>query len=391
MGLHKLPSVKLILHKLNKKDKDGYIYLRCGIPGEKRYVIRALNHKIAVDYWNSEDEVVKSKFHEAPRINGLIQPEKQKLIDVLDVEYKKGVLFDEAVIRSIMFAGETGDFLAFYRAYIDNIIATKKQAPGSIAVWETQHKELKAYCKGKLTFSQVTGEYLNKYHEFLCAKKPPYEPTTLHKKLKKIKQIVDLAVKLKKIPSDQVAAFDMISYEEPDTNYLTYDHIKAIEKLLYTGNLDAIPNLKLTTAFFLVECLAGIRFSDWGKFKVEKLIHNRNLKVRTTKNGQPVYLDLTVFKSLDRIVKYIAANGMEWNESEGTANAQLKVLGINLGLSFALCTHDGRRSYGTLLGELGYSTRFIAEAMGITETTAKRYVKVTRQSLNAEMKRNGGI
>jgi len=69
----------------------------------------------------------------------------------------------------------------------------------------------------------------------------------------------------------------------------------------------------------------------------------------------------------------------------------LKTVGVLLGLRWPLCTRDGRRTFGTLLGELNYSTRFIAQAMGISERTALGYIKVTPEGLAAEQQRLGGF
>ena len=63
-------------------------------------------------------------------------------------------------------------------------------------------------------------------------------------------------------------------------------------------------------------------------------------------------------------------------------------------MDFELTTHDGRRTFATLLGELGMTTRFIADAMGVTERTAIGYIKHTVRSMRNEMedlRRRGGM
>jgi integrase len=142
--------------------------------------------------------------------------------------------------------------------------------------------------------------------------------------------------------------------------------------------------------FFLVECLSGIRFSDWGKFKIETLVKNRNFRVRAQKNKEPIYLPLDKFKRLGRIVDYIAEKELKFDITEQATNRLLKYLGSKIGKP-DLTTHVGRHTCGTLLGEMGYSTRAISEVLGISEKTAKRYVKATRQGLKTEFDRFGGL
>ncbi len=56
-----------------------------------------------------------------------------------------------------------------------------------------------------------------------------------------------------------------------------------------------------------------------------------------------------------------------------------------------VCEQVGRHSFGTLLGEIGYTTRFIGHAMDYSERTAQRYVAITRQSMDNEMQNKGGF
>lgn len=205
-------------------------------------------------------------------------------------------------------------------------------------------------------------------------------------------QVLRLAIESGAMDKKQVAGFEMVRYVAPETNCLTMDQVKKIADNLYSGKYNGVR--RLVAAYFLVECYGGIRFSDWPKFKIEKLVDNEHFKVNTTKKGTPVYLDLSVFVSLAKVIRYIKSHGMAFNLSEKTANDELKVIGAGIGLDFELTTHDGRRTFATLLGELGMTTRFIADAMGVTERTAIGYIKHTVRSMRNEMedlRRRGGM
>lgn len=385
MGLHKMPSLALILHTVKKTDTEGYVYLRAGIPGTKRYVPKALGHKIPVKYWNDDEQIVKKTFEQSARINDLIEAEKKRVQLAFDEEYKNGTRFAETVIRAIMFPPvEQDDFILFYRDYVENIRETEKKRPATIAVWDTELTQFTSFVGGSISFRLIDTNLLNKYHQSLV--KAEYLPTTIFKKLKKLRQIIALAIKQELIKPKQVAGFEMVKYVEPETGYLTFPELEAITKKLYSGEYDDNPTLRQVVAFFVVGCYSALRFSDWGKFKVEKLIHKRNFKVSaTTKNNKPVYLPLDVFKSLATIVDYIAEQDLKFDLSEGKTNQYLKLIRPDLS------THDARRTFATLHGELGYSTRWIAKVMAVSERTAMGYIKATEQGFDNEISKNGGL
>ncbi len=206
-----------------------------------------------------------------------------------------------------------------------------------------------------------------------------------------LSEVINKAIDRGLIKPQQVRGYKFPPYIEPETEYLTLEQVNKIGELIYNGSLDHDIRLKTAACFFMLECCGGIRFSDWNNFKVETLITGRNFKVRTTKTKSVVYLDLDVFRSLDKVIQYIQANNIVFDLQMKTTNDKLKIIGGMIGLKFGLTTHVGRHSFGTLLGEIGYTTRFIGQAMGISERTAQRYVAITRQSMDNEMQKKGGF
>jgi len=289
--------------------------------------------------------------------------------------------------------GKSSSFTKYYRAYVDSLVAKGNKAKGTIAGWEVEYHWFRNFA-GDVPFSQVNKALLDRYHVYLVNythkdDSVGYEVTTLHKKLKKLKQVVKMAVGEGFIEARAVTQFEMVKYVQPETNYLTLGNTLDLSSRLYRGEFDG--TVRLVVAFFLVECYGGIRFSDWHRFEVERLINKNKFKVRTQKTGAPVYLDLTVFSSLAKVLDYIKANDLRFSLTEKTANKTLKDVGDLLGLKFALSTHDGRRTFATLLAEKGYRESFIAEAMGISAATARRYIKITGQNMSAEQLRVGGF
>lgn len=387
----KLPTIKVVL--INKNQ----LTLKVRIPGTNSYRYKSLDEKIDTKAWKKELRSYPDKHKDRERINRIIFNERDRIVKCFENFRDNDIPFTAANIEGALL-GDTiaaGDFIAYYKSYVATLKDTKKVSQGYIDIWETEYKSLTLFAGNALPFKAVNKDFLNRYHKSLAdhrnGNNEPYAPTTLFKKMRQLYRMVLKAIKEDLIDKKQIAGFEMVKYEEPDTNYLTLDQLRQIENKVYSGEYNYDISLKKTACFFLVECWGGIRISDWRSFKVETLIYERNFKVRANKNGEPIYLDLTVFKSLDRIVTYIAENGLKFDIADATANELLKQVGRDIKLTFGLTSHDGRRTFGTMLGELQYSTRFISDAMGISEETAKRYVKITKQSLSNEMALRGGL
>lgn len=387
--LHKLPKVKLILQKTNKEDADGYIYLRVGIPTKQRYILRALGHKIPEIHWNAADEVVTKGYKEYRRVNSLIAADKEDLLRVIDDHYKQGANFTEELLRELLLPDgkKDGDFLKFWRGYIDNLIATNKKAKGTIAVWETLYSQLVDYTGGKLSFNQITTKFLNEYHESITG----YEQSTVHKKLKKLLQIVRLAIAQDYIQAKQIAGFEMVKAKNKPRAYLTLEQTEQIAGAIYKGEFDDIPELKQTACYFLIGCWSGLRISDWRRFTIEKLIKGDSLKVGAQKNNEPIYIPLNVFTRLAKIIYYVRDNNIRFTITDQAANRLLKTVGGRVKLSMLLTAHVSRHTAATLLGEMGYSAFAIAQILGITERTATIYRKATRKGLEREYESIGGL
>lgn len=378
-------KLKYILWK-KKAGKDGSapIYLRITYGGQTYYNTGV---KSLPEHWDG-DKLTEDAPH------AFLQNAKlKKIVSKLETEVLnrelQGQILTLSDIKGILSPNvKSESFIKFYRAYIDNLKATNKKAKGTIAIWETEYAKFKEYA-GDISFSRISSDFLDKYHQSLMT----YKPTTIHKKLKKILQICHLAIRGGHMQASQIAEFEMIPYEAPDKDYLTLDETERITNAIYKGKLDHDPTFKTVACFFIIECYAGIRFSDWKRFEVEKLIHDQNLKVRAKKNGEPVYIPLKENKRLARMLGYIAANNIVFTYSEKTTNALLKMLGHVPGINITkkITTHTGRHTCGTLLGELGHNTDKIAEVLAISEATARTYRKSTRQGLNTSYKTHGGL
>lgn len=382
----KIPTVVLALVKKYKEDTEGYIKIKVWLPGKNKHLPKSTKYKIPTNHWDSENEIVKKSFgQEALIINREIHKEKQIIVDRFNEDLKKNVQFTEAYIKSVLNAkGQAGDFIQFFYNHLQYI--QSKFTLGYYKHFLVEYNKLIAFAGENLSFSDINTSFLERYEISMKV-----AATTKATKMRRLSEIINKAIDQEYISKKQIAGYKWPVYNEPERMYLTLDQTERLANNIYKGEYDSDMELKTVSCYFLVECYSGIRFSDWGKFEVEKLVNQRNLKVRAKKNGEPVYLPLHIFTRLGRIVDYIMDNNINIKLTEQATNRILKHVGRELKLKFTLTTHVGRHTCGTLLGEMGYTTTQISEVLGITEQTAMTYIKRTRQGLDNAFARHGGL
>jgi integrase/recombinase XerD len=393
MVTQKIP-IKVYMHKFKASEKQGYIYIRAKIPGQKKYKPKSLGYKIPEEFWDQDNERVKKEYKDAQEINDKINEERVDLRNRLNSTAATGRSVTELVIKDALSSKKysAGTFIAFFEKHIE-FLQSKDQngkprvSEGHINHWRSEYNRIVAYAGYNLMFSDVTTEWLQAYE--MDVAKSVNRDTTLHIKMKRIRELILKAEKMELMRTSQAAGYKIPPYVAPERNYLTLQETDMIWELLEKNKLE--DPLLTIAAFFLVECYSGIRFSDWSRFKVEKLIDHDKFKVRAKKNGEPIYLPLKYFPRLRKVLKYIKDNDLKCPWSEKTTNAELKVLANMLNLEFNLTTHNGRHTCGTLLGELGYAAKDIGEVLGISEQTAKVYLKNTRKALENAGKMYGGL
>lgn len=394
-------SIKPVLW-IKDKDKENKCPIAFSISGGGR-TYSSTDIKVNEDFWDNATRKIKKGFPNYDihnnKISKKIADAEREILnrelqgETLTVNHIKEILDrDKSSSKILRKIKTTTNFISFYHDHIEYIKnkSEKKDKDGYYKHFKAEYNSLINFAGDSIKFKDITVEFLEQYEMGLI--KTNIKPTTLHTKMKRLGEIINKAIKRKLIHPDQVDGYKYPKYEKPERHYLTLDEIQKIWELIEKGALDNDPALKKVACFFLIECNSGIRFSDWKKFIIEKLIEKRNFKVRTTKTNAPVYLPLDDFPSLARVVDYIKANKIVFDLTEQYTNRLLKILGKyeELKISIELSTHVGRHTFGTLLGAFGYPLEKIAEAMGISAETAKVYVHQTRRDFADEVKKYGG-
>ena len=261
---------------------------------------------------------------------------------------------------------------------------------------------IREYAGTTLSISEINKEWLKGYENF-CRKgyKNPrrkeqvsISQNTIWSRFKMLRKILLKAAADELIPvcplGEKRNGYPMPTWEKVPKDYLTLEEVDRLFDLLGAEGLTKHDDLVLS--YFLVECTAGIRHSDWSRFSTEKLIDGKALKVRTKKTGEPVYVPIGKGTRLEKVLKHIQKQKYNYTDTEsGSANRTLKIIAKVAGISKPVTTHTGRHTAATLYLEKGFSREAVAEILGVTMKVIDTYAKMTRLKVRNEFEKLGGL
>lgn len=300
----------------------------------------------------------------------------------------QGLPYDLNTVKEMLRPG-AANRVDFYR-YAEKVIAGKNASTKRRYTCELD--KLKEYAGNSLSFAQISPEWLTAYYKYLTTEngeKSANHHNTAINAFKVIRHIFNEARDEKLIRHYPFTDWKYPQYKMPVKTYLTTEECDKLYKLLERDDIS--DPLKLVTAFFLLECYAGLRVSDWGKISIEQIAKDRELIFTTTKTSTPVRLPLDLMPSLSKVVDYIEKNKLVYTLGGEFANLKLKDIGPLAGIKGkTLTTHVGRHTFATQMLSIGASKEAIGMAMGITSRQVDTYAKLSANKLRNELTRLGG-
>lgn len=169
-------------------------------------------------------------------------------------------------------------------------------------------------------------------------------------------------------------------FEVDDDAYLTWDELKAL--LSKKPETPEEENEWVWVHFFGFMCLTGMAVGDALRFDPEKHIKGNWIKYKRQKTSSVCVLPL--FDVTRSIIEKI-----QWPVRYSSRTVQNKCSGLISELvGRPIKSHGGRKTFGAICLEMGYSMESIAKFMGHSNPmiTAQIYAKVTEAKIEREMR-----
>lgn len=229
-------------------------------------------------------------------------------------------------------------------------------------------------------FENISVEVLNEFEAHI--RKSGLDGNSINSNMKLLTSFLRKASTAGLMDIKQIAGYRVPPYRQKLVEYLTEDEITKLKNLI-----DVIekPTYKTVGYYFLLSCYTGYRISDLKVFN-EKMIHDNNIVLRTTKNKQIV--SIPVFPNLKKVIDYL--KDKPFRISEQKFREYLKELTKLAGIRKNVKPHTGRHTFAMMLMNKGFSRDEVAEMLGDTIVIAKVYARISNEHLSKKVKERLG-
>lgn len=374
-------TIKAVLWE-HKEDKGGLCPVMIRLTLNRKITYHKTGIKITKNSW--QNGVVAKPYPNYDLLNAKVN----KIVSDLERELLKRDINGETIslkkAKDLLQPDNGGrtDFLV----HAKKLIAEKN--PAQEKSYNNEYNEIVRYAGSSILFADITTTFLNKYYKYLIKKKA--HNSTINA-FKFIKGVFNDARKIGITTLYPFGTLEFVypKYHETNKDYLTMDECELLFKLLKRTDIEQ--EFRTITAYFLLECFAGIRHSDWKLYNLEKIHGKAELYLRTTKTGVNIRLPVDLMPSLKKVLDYIRKNKLSYNRSLQHSNRMFRLIMPLAGISKAVTTHTGRRTCATLLLSKGLSRETVSAILGVSIRIVDTYAKFTSNKIRNELERIGGI
>ncbi|ARS36585.1 site-specific integrase [Pontibacter actiniarum] len=243
--------------------------------------------------------------------------------------------------------------------------------------WQSVRRHLYDYTKGKLTFGNVTEEWLHRFQEYLRTK---IKDVTVCSYMGIITTCLNQAVREKVILANPATNIRKVRGKEIPPKYLTREQIEVLEQ-----NTQNIP--QWFTDPFLFSCYTGLRLSDvesltWAEIVPTAGKHGQFTLIKEqTKTGETVVIPLSkqamsILQRQNLETKDTRAHDLVFKlKSRTQTKRYIHRWRTQSGIYFTY--HSSRHTFGTMLQTAGVDINTTSKLMGHKSISMTlRYAKV---------------
>ena len=280
------------------------------------------------------------------------------------------------------------NFLDYYRSMCEarhgNI-----ESRGNWGNWYSALKHLERFCDPKMTFKDVTSEWLNKFKNYLDkdarSKRPQENDTsttyrhpllsqnTKHSYFNKVCACINQAFEDRILPHNPLRGVERFKEGENKRVYLTIEEIKKMA--IVECRTAAVKDV------FLFSCLTGLRKSDIEKMtwsEIEQQGEFARIVFKQKKTGGQEYLDIS-----PQAARYLTERGPSNSlvfpnfRYNWQTNTDLKMWALKAGIQKDITFHSARHTFAVMMLDLGAEIYTVSKLLGHKDLkTTQIYAKV---------------
>ena len=372
----KMPSVAVTLKKY--VDAQGECMILIRLTHERKVAYKSLGIKakpkdfkkkpFGFNYVQTNDPYSETK-------NNTIRKEVERIMKALYGKREDGIISIDTAFAILDNSYSTSMFM--YQLGGD-YLSQRITNDGTHRRWEYCRQLIKEYDEG-LTVLNITPKWLTQFEAYLS--KHYKDSNSKLTPLKYLRAVVNYAMS---IGIDVDYPFGVGKYRFPKEqktirNYLTQGDLQKLKVFLLESPDDS---LKVTGAWFLLQCYSGMRYSDIEKFNLGFIRENK-LYFSDKKTNTPHFIPISA--DLQKALQFVENKPKQAYENY---KRKLATIGSAIKLNFPLTTHVGRHTFAVSYLEDGGNIFYLQKLLGHADIkTTMIYLQSTNRGIEDDMKR----
>ena len=397
-----MSSISIVLRK-DRKNNNNEAPIHFRIICNRKVSHISTKKIIPISNWDESKNKIDRKHSNSVRMNAeLLNDLANYQIIINDFDRERKSFTTKELLEKAYGAGPTAFF-----PFAENVI-NESLRNGKIGTYDKNSsiiRKFKDFAKNsKLTFHDITSDYLKKYEKHLRTKLNN-KTNTILSNMKFIKHVINLAIEddLLEAKQNPFKKYKLIS-ENTSREYLTEEELKLVEDVKLTAGTKMDLHRDL---FVFVAYTGGIRISDvlrlkWKNFDGEKI------KILTKKTGEQISI-LVPNKGLEILTKYktdnarnsdfifpLLSNNLDLENHKKLDNAissattylnqNLKIIGKKADISKNISSHISRHTWATRALTKGISIDKVSKILGHNSLRSTSiYAKIINPELDKAM------
>jgi site-specific recombinase XerD len=375
------------------------IYVRITVDGLR--VELSLARTVPEEYWDKSAQIVSNKYEEAGVLNSYLTMVKGQLMSI----YNQSIACQEKITAALIrdkYLGKDAknqkktitEAFEYHNIKMEELVKIDKITKKTLMRYQSTLSKIKYFMqtyKGikDIALEDVKLSFITEFEHYLVTKER-LQNNTIHKEVKIVKKVFNMAVALDWIPSHPLNAFKT-SYRHPVRQVLTQ------EELYVLINKDfSIERLAEVRDVFIFCCYTGFAYGDIYHFEQgdEELGIDGNLWLSTQRRKTGVQERVPLLPIAVKIIEKYKNHEYckRYNKllpinSNQRYNAYLQEIGIICNIKKKLTTHIARHTFATTITLAnGVPIETVSAMLGHTSIkTTQIYAKVLEKKVSEDM------
>ena len=354
------------------------IYVRITVDGLR--VELSLARTVPEEYWDKSAQIVSNKYEDGGVLNSYLTMIKGQLMSIYNQSKSKKKTLTDA--------------FEYHNVKMEELVKIDKITKKTLMRYQSTLSKIKYFMqtyKGikDIALEDVKLSFITEYEHYLVTKER-LQNNTIHKEVKIVKKVFNMAVALDWIPSHPLNAFKT-SYRNPVRQVLTQEELYVLINKEFT-----IERLAEVRDVFIFCCYTGFAYGDIYDFEQgdEELGIDGNLWLSTQRRKTGVQESVPLLPIAVKIIEryknheYCKRNNklLPVNSNQ-RYNAYLQEIGIICNIKKKLTTHIARHTFATTVTLAnGVPIETVSAMLGHTSIkTTQIYAKVLEKKVSEDM------